>query len=206
VLLASLLVPTGQGVWTLSPPRTREEFAAPLTTVVAQLPAMAREDWGLDHLNTHWSLAGCRVVAAWCERPCAPKTLARGIQRRAVLSDPPQKQVVHLTPTHGSWLNQVELWCSVLARRFLQRGDCGAVEDCTTRLDDSLEVYNMHHAHAYRWTYTGHPLVRATPFSHTRRQQQHGRAWFRPRPQRFERIFYPPRPYHRTAVPLAANL
>jgi len=25
-----------------------------------------------------------------------------------------------------------------------------------------LEVYNTHHAHPYRWTYTGQPLVRAT--------------------------------------------
>ena len=206
VLLASFLVPTGQVVWTLSPTRTREDFAAHLTTVVSQLPAMARYDWVLDNLNTHWSLEVCRVVAAWGALPFAPKTLERGVQRRAFLSDPTQKQVFHFTPTHGSWLNQVELWCSVLARRFLQRGDFASVEDFATRLCDYLEVYNTHQAHPYRWTYTGQPLVRATPFSRTRRQQRHGRAWFSPRPQRFERIFYPPRPYHRTAVPLAANL
>jgi len=27
------------------------------------------------------------------------------------------------------------------------------------------DVYNTHHAHPYRWTYVGQPLVRATPFS-----------------------------------------
>jgi hypothetical protein len=57
-----------------------------------------------------------------------------------------------------------------------------------------------------RWTYTGQPLVRATPFSQTRRQQRQGRAWFSPRPQRFERAFYPPRPYKRTTTPLVMNL
>ena len=71
---------------------------------------------------------------------------------------------------------------------------------------DYLDVYNTHTAHPYRWTYTGQPLVRATPFSHTRRPQRQGRAWFSPRPQRFERVFYPPRPYKRTAVPLGRNL
>jgi hypothetical protein len=206
VWLASFLVPTGQVGWTLSPTRTSEDFAAHLTTVVAQLPAMARYDWGLDTLQTPWSLEMCHVVAAWCALPFAPKTLERGVQRRALLSDPTHKHGFHLTPTQGSWLHQVELWFSVLARRCLQRGAFGSVEDCATRLCDSLEVYNTHHARPYRWTYTGQPWVRATPFSHTRRQQQHGRAWFSPRPQRFARLFSPPRPYQRTAVPLAANL
>jgi hypothetical protein len=49
-------------------------------------------------------------------------------------------------------------------------------------------------------------LVRATPFSQTRRQQRQGRAWFSPRLKRFERIFYPPRPYKRSPTLLAANL
>jgi hypothetical protein len=73
-------------------------------------------------------------------------------------------------------------------------------------LFDSLAIYNAHHAHPYRWTDTGQPLVRTTPFSRTRRQQRHGRAWFSSRPKRFERAFYPPRAYKRAATSLAANL
>src|SRR2546422_10426994 len=110
------------------------------------------------------------------------------------------KHVVHFTPKHGSWLNQVELWFSVFARRFLKRGDFDSAHDFATRLSDYLESYNTHHAHPYRWTYTGQPLVRATPFSQTHRQQRHGRAWFSKRPQRFERAFFPPRPYKRAAA------
>jgi transposase len=205
-LLASFLVPTGQVLWNLGPTRTSEDFAAHLANVVRQLPDMARYDWVLDNLNTHWSLEVCRLVADWCKRPFEPKMLQRGIQRRAFLSDPGHKHVFHFTPIHGSWLNQVELWFSVMARRFLKRGDFGSVEDFEGRLGEYLEVYNTHAAHPYRWTYTGQPLVRATPFSQTRRQQQHGRAWFSPRPQRFARAFYPPRPYHRSSGPLAMNL
>jgi hypothetical protein len=206
VLLASFVVPTGQVVWNLSPTRTSVDFAAHLANVIRQLPTMPRYDWVVDNLNTHWSLEVCRLVAAWCQLPFDPKALQRGVQRRAFLSDPTHQHVFHFTPKHGSWLNQVELWFGVLARRFLKRGDFCTVEDFTTRLDDYLEVYNTHYAHPYRWTYTGQPLVRATPFSQTRRQQRHGRAWFSARLQRFERAFYPPRPYNRSTPPLAMNL
>ncbi len=205
-LLASFVVPTGQLVWHLGQTRTSADWAAHLTHVVQQLPAMQRYDWVVDNLNTHWSLAVCRLVAQWCHIPYCPKALQRGVQRRAFLSDPTHQHVFHFTPKHGSWLNQVELWFSVLARRFLKRGDFASAHDFETRLGDYMEIYNTHHAHPYRWTYTGQPLVRATPFSQTRRQRRQGRAWFSPRPQRFEQVLYPPRPYKRSAGLLVANL
>jgi hypothetical protein len=83
VLIASLVVPTGQGLWHRGPTRTRKDFAAPLANVLQQLPAMSRDDWVVDHLNTHWSLEVCRLRAAWCDLPFDPKALQRGGQRRA---------------------------------------------------------------------------------------------------------------------------
>ena len=106
----------------------------------------------------------------------------------------------------GSWLNQVELWFSVLSRRFLRRGDFGSPEEFERRLGAFLEDYNAHHAHPYRWTYTGQPLGRDTPFSQTRRQQRRGRAWVGTRRSLWERLLYPPRPYKRSTGRLAANL
>ena len=199
-LIASFVVPTGHVLWNLGETRTSADFAAHLANVVHQLPDMSGYDWVVDNLNTHWSLDVCRQVAAWCNVPLEVKNLQRGVQRRAFLSDPTHKHVLHFTPKHGSWLNQVELWFSVLARRFLKRGDFDSAQDFETRLCDYLEIYNTHHAHPYRWTYTGQPLVRATPFSQTRRQQHQGRAWFSSRPKRFERALYPPRPYKRAAA------
>lgn len=205
-LIASFVVATGPVVWNLGQTRPSEDFATHLANVVQQLPDMQRYDWVVDNLNTHWSREVCRLVAQWCKVPFVAKDLRRGVQRRAFLSDPSHQHVFHFTPKHGSWLNQVELWLSVLARRFLKRGNFCSAQDFETRLCDYLEVYNTHAAHPYRWTYAGQPLVRATPFSQTRRQQRHGRAWFSSRPQRFERTLYPPRPYKRAAAGLAANL
>ena len=197
VLINSLAVATGQIAWSLGTTRTAIDFVTHLQQAYQRLPRMERYAWVMDNLNTHWSLEVCRVVARWCAIPFAPHTLQKGPQRRAFLSDPSHRHVFHFTPKHGSWLNQAELFFGVLHRRFLARGSFSSAKDFERRLERFLKKYNMRHAHPYRWTYTGEPLVRDTPFSRTRRQQLQGRAGFSPRPKRFERLLYAPRPYRR---------
>lgn len=196
-LIASFVVPTGKVVWDLGVTRTSVDFAAHLAHVAGQFAEQKRFHWILDNLNTHWSLEVCKLMARLSGLPFHEQDLRTGAQRRAFLTDPEHKHVFHFTPKHGSWLNQVELWFSTLARRWLKRGDFASAEEFVTRLLAYMADYNEHRAHPYRWTYTGQPLVRATPFSQTRRQQRFGRAWFGTRPQRFDRFIYPPRPYRR---------
>jgi transposase len=200
VLINSLAVATGQIAWTIGTTRKATDFVAHLQQAYQRLPRMTRYDWVMDNLNTHWSLDVCRLVARWCKGPFEPHTLKKGPQRRAFLSDPSHRHVFHFTPKHGSWLNQAELFFGVLQRRFLARGSFPSAKDFARRLERFLQDYNARHAHPYRWTYTGEPLVRDTPFSRTRRQQRQGRACFSPRPKRFERLLYSSRPYRRQAA------
>src|SRR5215471_3445542 len=197
VLINALAVATGQIAWTIGTTRTATDFVAHLKQAYHRWPGMQRYDWIMDNLNTHWSLEVCRLVARWCKVPFEPKKLPREAERRAFLGDPTHRHVFHFTPKHGSWLNQAELFFGVLQRRFLGRGSFTSGAEFDARLQRFLEDYNARYAHPYRWTYTGEPLVRNTPFSRTRRQQCHGRAGFSPRPKRFERLLYAPRPYHR---------
>ena len=196
-LITSLVVATGEVIGDLGPTRTSVDFATHLGRVAGQFPEIQGWDWVVDNLNTHWSLDVCRLMADLCKVPFIERELRTGPQRRAFLTDPTHKHLFHFTPTHGSWLNQVELWFSVLGRRFLRRGDFGSMSEFEARLLAFVADYNRNHAHPYRWTYTGTPLVRGIPFSRTRRQARQGRAWFSPRPQQFERFLYPPRPYRR---------
>lgn len=199
-LIASFVVPTGEVVGDLGQTRTSDDFAAHLRHVAKHFQDWQRIIWVMDNLNTHWSLPVCEVMAMLNSLPFVPRDLRTGAERRAFLTDPTHAYRFVFTPKHGSWLNQVELWFSVLARRFLKRGDFASPAEFEERLRRFLDDYNLDHAHPYRWTYTGEPLVRATPFSQTRRQQRQGRAWFGCRPQRWDRFLYPPRPYHRHAA------
>ncbi len=63
----------------------------------------------------------------------------------------------HFTPSHASWLNQIELWFSILYRRALQRGDFKSKGDLAAKLVEFIEDYNME-AKPFAWTYKGRPL------------------------------------------------
>ena len=84
--------------------------------------------------------------------------MRRGEQRRAFLSDPEHRFRLVYTPVHGSWLNQVELWFSVLARRVIRRGSFRSKEDLRDRILKFIDYFNRTMAKPYKWTYAGRPL------------------------------------------------
>lgn len=64
---------------------------------------------------------------------------------------------LHFTPTHASWLNQVELFFSILERRLLRRGEFGSIDELADRVIAFIKDYNRR-ARPFRWTYDGRPL------------------------------------------------
>lgn len=61
------------------------------------------------------------------------------------------------TPTHASWLNQVELFFSILTRRLLRRGDFTSPQDLADKIMNFIEIYDRT-TKPFRWTYDGSPL------------------------------------------------
>lgn len=157
-LIASLLVPTGRILGDVSARRTSRDFGRHLRHVAEQFPDAQRFHWVMDNLNTHWNLSLCRLIARLSGLAFEPKKLRTGAQRRAFLTDPEHKHVLHFTPKHGSWLNQIEIWFGVLQRRVIRRGNFRSKADLARNILDYIVYYNTHLAHPYRWTYTGQPL------------------------------------------------
>ncbi len=65
----------------------------------------------------------------------------------------------HYTPTHASWLNQIELWFSILSRQVLRYGDFHTADDLVRTIEAFIRRSNRDQAKPFRWTYEGRPLV-----------------------------------------------
>ena len=62
-------------------------------------------------------------------------------------------------PKHTSWLNQIELWFSILVRRLLKSASFKSVEEMRERIMRFIDYFNKTMAKPFKWTYSGHPLT-----------------------------------------------
>ena len=163
-LIANFEVATGKIISpTLGPTRTEADFAAHIEATIAT-DADARWIFVADPLDTHRSATLVELVAKHCGIQQAlgikGKTgiLKSKQTRRAFLQDPTHRIYFVYTPRHCSWLNQVEIWFSILARRLLKRASFTSLEDLRTRVLEFIDYFNNVLGKPFRWTYTGRPL------------------------------------------------
>ena len=59
----------------------------------------------------------------------------------------------HYTPTYSSWLNQIEVWFSILSRRALRGASFTSPRQLREAIDKFIQVYNRN-ATPFKWTKT----------------------------------------------------
>ena len=124
-LFAALEVATGKVVGRHYRRRRRIEFLDFMNRIVAAYPDRELHVI-LDNLSTH--------------KPKRDQWLARH-----------RNVHFHYTPTHGSWLNQIEVWFSILAGRSLKGASFASRSDLIAHIDSFIADYNEH-VDPFVWT------------------------------------------------------
>jgi len=78
--------------------------------------------------------------------------------RAKFLSDLTHRIRFVYTPKHASWLNQVEIWFSILVKRLLKRLSVTSKQELKEKISDFIDYFNATMAKAFKWTYKGKPL------------------------------------------------
>jgi transposase len=149
---------------TFGPTRNEADCLVHLQHLSGSDPTATRWHILLDNLNIHQSESLVRWIA---EREGIPQDalgtkgksgILRSMKTRAAfLHDSTHRIVLYYTPKHASWMNQVEIWLSILVRKLLKRGNFCSLNNLKEQILAFIAYYNRTMAHPFRWTYQGFP-------------------------------------------------
>lgn len=134
-LFACLNVQEGDVLAMPSKTRNRFDLIRFLDHLDAEIPVL--EDQKIVAVSDNLSTRGTEEVQQW-------------------LTEHPRWSF-QFTPTHASWLNQIEIFFSILYRRLLKHGVFTSEQDLAEQMLAFVETYNQT-AKPFKWTYTGKVL------------------------------------------------
>lgn len=163
-LIANFEVATGKIVApTIGNTRKEKDFEKHIKRTVKTSP-LASWIFIVDNLNTHQSESLVRYVAKACDiqeelGEKGKSGILKSKETRAqFLTDPSHRIRFVYTPKHASWLNQVEIWFSILVKRLLKRLSVKSKQELKKKISAFIGYFNTTMAKAFKWTHKGRPL------------------------------------------------
>jgi len=164
-LIANFEVATGMVITpSVGQTRTEEDFVEHIRRTI-QTDPQAQWIFVMDQLNTHKSEALVRLVAQECQLNIdlgvkGKSGVLKSLETRETFLRCLDHRVRFLyTPKHASWLNQVEIWFSILVRKLLRRASFASIGDLRKRILTFIDYFNKTMAKPFKWTYKGRPLA-----------------------------------------------
>lgn len=146
--------------------RTEQDYLNHIQATVEAEPSVKRWHFVVDNLNTHKSESLVRFVAAESDildddlGVKGKSGILQSMETRAeFLTNPDHRIVFYYTPKHASWMNQVEIWFSILMRKLLKRGNFTSIDHLKSKFFAFIAYYNDTMAKPFKWTTKGKALA-----------------------------------------------